>query len=78
MIDDPRKIDLLMSMLTESLPIEANITPYLAGELMRKSPDIVIPNKCNVTNVLYTGLHWRHASRSLVARSESTIAPKVR
>jgi hypothetical protein len=34
MIDDPRKTDLLMSMLTESLPIEVNVTPYLAGELM--------------------------------------------
>ena len=55
MIDDPRKIDLLMSMLTESLPIEATITPYLAGELMGKSPDVAIPKKCNVTNVFYTG-----------------------
>ena len=36
MIDDPRKTDLLMSMLTESLPIEANVTPYLAGELMEQ------------------------------------------
>jgi hypothetical protein len=42
-------------MLTESLPIEANITQYLARELMKKSPDIGIPKKCNVTNVFYTG-----------------------
>lgn len=55
MIDDPRKTDLLMSMLTESLPIEANISPYLAGELMEKSPEVAIPKKCNITDVFYTG-----------------------
>jgi hypothetical protein len=55
MIDDPRKTDLLMSMLTESLPIEANVTPYLAGALMQQSPEIAIPKKCNVTRIFYTG-----------------------
>ena len=43
MIDDPRKTDLLVSMLTESLPIEANITQYLAGALMEKSPELPFP-----------------------------------
>jgi hypothetical protein len=55
MIDDPWKTDLLMSMLTEALPIEANVTQYLAGELMQKSPEITIPKKCNVTSIFYTG-----------------------
>jgi hypothetical protein len=55
MIDDPWKTELLLSMLTESLPIEANITQYLASELMETSPDIAIPKKCNVTEVFYTG-----------------------
>lgn len=55
MIDEPRKTELLLSMLTESLPIEANITQYLAGELMEKSPDMTIPKKCSVTKVFYTG-----------------------
>jgi hypothetical protein len=55
MIDDPRKTDLLMSMLKESLPIEANITQYLSGALMQQSPDLSIPNKCHVTSVFYTG-----------------------
>jgi hypothetical protein len=55
MIDDPRKTDLLMAMLKESLPIEANITRYLAGALMQQSPDVSIPQKCNVTSVFYTG-----------------------
>ena len=55
MIDDPWKTDLLMSMLTEALPIEANVTQYLAGQLMQKSPEITIPKKCNVTSIFYTG-----------------------
>jgi hypothetical protein len=55
MIDDPRKTDLLMSMLTEALPIEANVTQYLAGELMEKSPGTTIPRECNVTSIFYTG-----------------------
>jgi hypothetical protein len=54
-IDDLRKTDLLMSMLKESLPIEANITQYLFGALMQQSPDITIPKKCKVTNIFYTG-----------------------
>ena len=55
MIDDPRKTDLLLSMLTEALPIEAHISQYLASELMDKKPDVAIPKKCNVTKVFYTG-----------------------
>jgi hypothetical protein len=55
MIDDPRKTDLLISMLNESLPIEANMTQYLYGALMQQSPDATIPKKCNVTSVFYTG-----------------------
>jgi hypothetical protein len=55
MIDEPRKTDLLMSMLKESLPIQANITPHLSDALMNKSPDIAIPKKCNVISVFYTG-----------------------
>jgi len=43
MIDDPWKTDLLMSMLREALPIEANITQFLAAELMEKSPEMVVP-----------------------------------
>jgi hypothetical protein len=55
MIDDPRKTDLLISMLMESLPIQANITPYLFDALMSKSPNITIPKKCNVVSIFYTG-----------------------
>ena len=42
-------------MLTEALPIEANITACLAGELIEKSPDVAIPKKCNVTDVFCSG-----------------------
>ena len=49
MIDDPWKTGLLISMLKELLPVEANITQYLAGALMEKSPDMTVPKKCNVT-----------------------------
>jgi hypothetical protein len=55
MIDDPRKTDQLIVMLNESLPIPANITPYLARELAKGASDISIPNRCNVVDVFYSG-----------------------
>jgi hypothetical protein len=55
MIDDARKTDLLILMLEESLPIEANITPYLADVIADQSPDIAIPKQCNVVSVFYIG-----------------------
>jgi hypothetical protein len=55
MIDDPRKTTLLLEMLKESLPIEANITQYLAGVLREKSSDMPIPKKCNVLSVFNSG-----------------------
>src|SRR5271166_1223979 len=42
MLDDPRKTDPLMAMLKEALPIPTNVTPYLARELSKQSPDITI------------------------------------
>jgi hypothetical protein len=55
MIDDSRKTDLLMAMLKESLPIPTNITQYLARALAQQSPDILIPDRCNVIDVIYSG-----------------------
>ncbi len=55
MIDDHWKTNSLISMLKESLPIQANITPYLSAALMRQTPDIAIPRKCNVVSIFYTG-----------------------
>jgi hypothetical protein len=57
-----------MVRLKESLPIPANITPYLARELAKATPDIIIPGQCNVTDFFYSGdmgeilcalRHWR-------------------
>jgi hypothetical protein len=55
MLDDPRKTDPLMAMLKEALPIPTNVTPYLARELSKQSPDITIPGRCNVIDVIYSG-----------------------
>ena len=55
MIDQHEKTDLLIAMLKEALPIEANITSPLAKLLAEKSPDTPIPAKCNVTSVFYSG-----------------------
>ena len=44
-----------MAMLKEALPIPANVTPYLARELSKQSPDISIPSRCNVIDVIYSG-----------------------
>ena len=44
-----------MAMLKEALPIPTNVTPYLARELSKQSPDITIPSRCNVIDVVYSG-----------------------
>ena len=55
MLDDPRKTEPLMAKLKESLPIPTNVTPYLAREVAKQSPDISIPRRCNVIDVIYSG-----------------------
>jgi len=55
MIDEPRKTELLMAGLKESLPIPANVTPQLARELAERTPELCIPSRCNVIDVLYSG-----------------------
>jgi hypothetical protein len=55
MIDDPKKIDRLMAMLKESLPMPTDITRYLATALAAQSPEIPIPDRCNVVDVVYSG-----------------------
>jgi hypothetical protein len=55
MLDDPRKTHPLMAMLKGALPIPTNITPYLARELSKQSPDIPIPSRRNVIGVVYSG-----------------------
>lgn len=55
MIDEPRKTELLMAGLKKELPIQANVTPHLARELAKQTPDISVPNRCNVIDVVYSG-----------------------
>ena len=55
MIDNFEKTELLLTMLKEALPIRANVTRYLADELANKSPKVILPNQCNIVDVVYTG-----------------------
>ena len=55
MIDDPQKIDRLMTMLKFALPIQTNIPRYLGQLLAEQSPNIPIPEQCNVIDVVYSG-----------------------
>jgi hypothetical protein len=43
MIDEPRKTELLVAGLKESLPIQANVTPHLARELAKQTPIYPFP-----------------------------------
>jgi hypothetical protein len=54
-IDDPDKTDILVRRLKATLPIEANVTPRLVDTLSKKSPDVPVPTKCNVVDVMYSG-----------------------
>jgi hypothetical protein len=54
-IDGPERADFLVQRLKAALPIEANVPPRLADMLGKKSPDVRIPSKCNVIDVMYSG-----------------------
>jgi hypothetical protein len=54
MIDNPRKTGLLIAMLKD-FPIQTIMTPSLATTMAEQSPDIPIPDRCNVADVFYTG-----------------------
>jgi hypothetical protein len=54
-IDDPEKTDFLLRRLKAALPIEANVTPRRADTLSKTSPDVQVPNTCNVVDVIYSG-----------------------
>lgn len=55
MIDDPEKADVLVEKLKRLTPFEAKLSQSLIRLLTQQSPDMSIPAKCNVTDVLYTG-----------------------
>ena len=55
MIDDPEKTALFISRLKELLPIDAGIAKDLQRSLAAKSPEIAIPARCQVVDVLNLG-----------------------
>jgi hypothetical protein len=55
MIDDPEKTALFISKLKQLLPIDAGIAKELQRSLAEKSPEIPIPARCQVVEVLNLG-----------------------
>lgn len=55
MIDDPEKTALLISSLEKRLPIDAGIAKDLQRILSAKSPEIPIPARAKVVDVLNLG-----------------------
>ena len=55
MIDDPEKTDRLVAGLKESLPVETRLSQILIGTLIKQTPDLEIPDKCNVISIFYMG-----------------------
>jgi len=55
MIDDPQKVDGLMDMLKSAPPIQTTISPSLGRLLVEQSPNIPIPWRCSVIDVVYSG-----------------------
>jgi hypothetical protein len=55
MIDDPEKTALFISRLKELLPIDAGVAKELQRSLAEKSPEIPIPARCQVVDVLNLG-----------------------
>jgi hypothetical protein len=64
MIDDPEKTDRLVAGLKESLPVETRLSQILIGTLIKQTPDLEIPDKCNVISIFYatTDTHLCHVS----------------
>ena len=55
MIDDPEKTDIFISKLKSALPIDARLTKELQRLLATKSPEIPVPARCQVIDVLNLG-----------------------
>lgn len=55
MIDDPDKTDILISKLKSALPLDAGLTKDLQRLLATKSPEMPIPTRCQMTDVLNLG-----------------------
>src|SRR5271167_2062964 len=55
MIDDLEKTNFLLEKLKTVVPIEARLSQSLIRLLAEKSPEMPIPERCNVIDVFYTG-----------------------
>ena len=55
MLDDPEKTALFISRLKGLLPLDAGIATELRRSLAEKSPEVPIPARCKVVDVLNLG-----------------------
>lgn len=55
MIDDPDRADVLISKLRSALPIDVGLTTALHRLLATRSPEMPIPTKCRIIDVMYFG-----------------------
>jgi len=55
MIDDPEKTDRLVAELKASLPVETRLSQILMRAIEKQTPDLTVPDSCNVVSIFYTG-----------------------
>ena len=55
MIDDPEKTDRLVAELKTSLPVETRLSQILVRTIVKQTPDLVVPDSCNVVSIFYMG-----------------------
>ncbi len=55
MIDNPDKATKLTKEMKASLPLTARLPPTLKGMMLRQVPGAVLPDRCAVTEIFYTG-----------------------
>jgi hypothetical protein len=55
MIDDPEKTDRLVAKLKASLPVETRLSQILMRAIVKQTPDLAVPDSCNVASIFYTG-----------------------
>ena len=55
MIDDAEKTDRLVAELKTSLPVETRLSQILMRAIVKQSPDLAVPDSCNVVSIFYMG-----------------------
>jgi hypothetical protein len=55
MIDNPEKTDRLVAELKASLPVETRLSQILMRAIEKQTPDLAVPDSCNVVSIFYTG-----------------------